>query len=174
MAESSASSLQQMDLVKEHVCDISFQLQRSLINHQTKHAEVKSHNREQCLKSFCNSDELKSHMEKSHEEKNSNKPREKKANCNQCEYTAASKAALKAHRIVEAHYFPCSVCSLSYKTPASLKMHKLSHREEIILSFNCRVCSSLYQKKQKLEFCLALLEALGGWYGDPTKRFSNL
>ena len=34
--------------------------------------------------------------------------------------------------------------------------------------------TSLFQKKQKLEFCLALLRALEEWYGDPTKRFSNL
>ena len=39
---------------------------------------------------------------------------------------------------------------------------------------NTRMFSSLFQKKQKLEFCLALLRALEEWYGDPTKRFSNL
>ena len=43
----------------------------------------------------------------------------------------------------------------------------------LVNTFKC-LHTSLYQKKQKLEFCLALLGALGGWYGDPTKRFSNL
>ena len=33
---------------------------------------------------------------------------------------------------------------------------------------------SLCPKKQKLKFCFGLLGALEGWYGDPTKRFSNL
>ena len=40
--------------------------------------------------------------------------------------------------------------------------------------FNFILYISLCQKKQKLEFCFDLLGALGGWYGEPKKQFSNL
>ena len=34
--------------------------------------------------------------------------------------------------------------------------------------------NSLCQKKKMFEFCFVRFVALGGWYGEPKKRFSNL
>ena len=75
---------------------------------------------------------------------------EKPFECDKCDYSAAQKCHLDAHKCSHsaARPYTCNLCNYAGKLKEALKCHQRTHREE--RPYNCHLCDYTAKEKQCL------------------------
>ena len=132
---------------KCEACPAAFPSHRPLVGHMKSHTEQRPYQCDQCPSVFPNPKYLHKHKKKTHP---LNHP-DKSDLCAISELKPAeSRSQSHGRREADERPYKCNQCTISFKRPAHLTVHKRSHTR-VKPTTECEICQKVFSTPQSLE-----------------------